>query len=281
MRAHLVLGVALLQAACLQPGAPYLSELDSTPPQVLSTRPALRPDGGVSTLASSAVIEVTFSEAMDPRSVRPGINVTQDARCEGLEEPLLITVPPPSPTTPEDLDEPYTVRAVPMKGEFKAGATYGLALRTLLADAQGNPLAEPLCIPFEVNDACSLARPVLFSGGATTVSFPVDFTGANDDFSGSCNGQVPDSPERAFRFVLSAAKTVHIESRPVDGGTADPVIYLRKAPCGSGVELACSDEAAPAPERIHEPLLEGEYYLFVEQKGASEAGPVEVTLSLQ
>ncbi|MFZ5468085.1 MAG: hypothetical protein ACOZIN_01500 [Myxococcota bacterium] len=130
------------------------------------------------------------------------------------------------------------------------------------------------------NDLCTGARAISFPTGASTVRFVIDTAPGRDDYSGSCNPFEPQSPEAVYLLSLSATRQVTITTAAVDGGTADPVLYLRQAPCESGSELACDDQLPPTPESISRTLAPGDYFLFVEGYGTAGAGPTEVTVTL-
>ncbi len=138
-------------------------------------------------------------------------------------------------------------------------------------------LSPPSAAP--VNDVCANAVPIQLTGN--TASFTVDTFPANDDYQGSCNTIQKNSPEVVYRLTLASTASVSITSREPDGGTADPVIYLRAAPCETGVELDCQDELPGRPENIMLSGLDaGDYYLFVEGYGLGGAGPTEVTVTV-
>ncbi len=141
----------LIWAACLEPGAPLLARLDETPPSVLSTVPPITDGGTLSSLPAGSPIEITFSEEMDIRTLRPGISVLKRNRVPPEELSLLVTVPPPGPPLVQDLDRPYLVRVYPNGQTLLPDNTnYSLVLRTLLADAQGNALPEEIQIRFRI-----------------------------------------------------------------------------------------------------------------------------------
>ena len=85
---RLLTACALLSfAGCLDPGDPVLAVRDTDPPEVQSTDPAANAQ-----IASDGSLEITFSEYMDVRTLRPGIAVFY-----GRDEvPLSITVPAPT-----------------------------------------------------------------------------------------------------------------------------------------------------------------------------------------
>lgn len=139
MRIALATTVLALGAGCLNPGeSPYVKQ-DYQSPVVTSIVPAMGGDAGVPILTPSQFIVITFSEAMDLDSLRPGIVIRNKDR---KEQALTIQVEPDQvrPVTSRDNDIPFSVNisAAEMSG-FSTGG-YQLILRTLLIDQQGNSL---------------------------------------------------------------------------------------------------------------------------------------------
>jgi hypothetical protein len=98
-------------------------------------------------IATDGTLEVTFSEFMDVRTLRPGIAVFLGR--DTNEVPLIITVPAPTEGD-EDIergDVPYTVM-VRAASPLTANASYQLQLRASLTDYEGNPLGKELRVPF-------------------------------------------------------------------------------------------------------------------------------------
>lgn len=142
MRLFLI-GAVLAAAGCLSPGSSPLSPLDQTPPLLVRLKPDLTSDGGTPlTLPVATTIEVTFSEELDPGSLRPGISVFwHAAQGDPYQEVQLNLVAPPAVKNTADLDREYTVSvsAAGARG-FEVGTCY-LLLKNLLIDRQGNPIA--------------------------------------------------------------------------------------------------------------------------------------------
>jgi len=129
-------------AGCLEAGDAIYPARDLDPPDVVSTVPG--PNG---ILPAGGTLRITFSEAMDVRTLRPGIAVFS-----GRDElPLTITAPP-VPETDEAVergDVPYTVDVVPAEGTvLSPGSQYTLVLRDALTDTEGNPLATEVRVLF-------------------------------------------------------------------------------------------------------------------------------------
>jgi hypothetical protein len=140
-RLLMAIAVLGLTAGCLDPGDPLLGVRDTTPPEVTATDPAAN-----ATIDSDGTLNITFSEYMDVRTLRPGIAVFS-----GRDEvPLHITVPAPAEGD-EDVergDISYTVMVKAEAGSFTANTAYSLVLRTLLTDYEGNELVEEVRVPF-------------------------------------------------------------------------------------------------------------------------------------
>jgi hypothetical protein len=131
------LAFAVLASACLSLGNSPLAPLDETAPTLLRLKPELREpgDAGVLELPVAGQIEITFSEQMDPSSLRAGISV----RNKGLEVPLSIVAPDATPN-PSDVDREMTVTVAAAGNQgFPLGVSR-LVLKTLLIDQQGNTI---------------------------------------------------------------------------------------------------------------------------------------------
>lgn len=142
MRRLLTACALLSLTGCLDPGDPLLGVRDTTAPTVQSTDPAA--NGEIST---DGTLNITFSEYMDVRTLRPGIAVFLGR--DPNEVPLSITVPAPTDGD-EDVergDIPYTIM-VKASQPFTANSSYLLVVRTSTTDYEGNPLANEVRIPF-------------------------------------------------------------------------------------------------------------------------------------
>lgn len=133
---------SLVLSGCLEPKGPGLGREDTGVPTITGTKPA----SNETAFAKDGELEVTFSEVMDPRTLAPGIAI------QTTDTVLAVTVTIPTPSGIEDdpnpVDIPYTVRARPISGALLAATKYDLVLRTLLADTEGNPLAQEIRVPF-------------------------------------------------------------------------------------------------------------------------------------
>ena len=139
--------LSLTWVGCLDASNGVLAYKDTLAPSVLSTNP-----GSGAIIARTATISITFSEAMDERTLGAGIQLSK----AGTPVPLVLGVPPPAelPQTSENQDLPYTVSASPAAGLFEpsigSALDYLLILNTLLTDQAGNPLAGQIEIRFSV-----------------------------------------------------------------------------------------------------------------------------------
>jgi hypothetical protein len=124
--------LALWGAGCMVAGDSPLSPRDNAPPTIRETLP---PDLGQ--IPRNQPIKIIFSEPMDPRSIRPGINLYL-----GKEQvPLQLEIPPPGlDPDPVAIAQPWEVTGRPTGGLLASDSTYTLFLRTVLTDTAGNPL---------------------------------------------------------------------------------------------------------------------------------------------
>ncbi len=130
-------------------------------------------------------------------------------------------------------------------------------------------------LPGVTNDTCSAPLVASVDGGAVRV----DLSGANDDLVGTCNATTADSRDAVWQVNLSQTSDFHAVVRPLvaDAGI-DSILYLRSAPCATGSELNCTDNAVADLEHLRaRGLAAGTYYLVVEGYGARGSGPVELT----
>ncbi|WP_223753780.1 Ig-like domain-containing protein [Myxococcus sp. RHSTA-1-4] len=99
------------------------------------------------TVAPDGTLRITFSETMDPSTLRPGIAVFA-----GRDEVALTLTAPAVPELEEDVergDVPYTVEATAAEGSaLQPGTSYTLVLRDSLLDLEGNPLTAEVRVAF-------------------------------------------------------------------------------------------------------------------------------------
>lgn len=132
--------LALCGPGCLVAGDSPLPQRDKSPPAIRETLP---PDLGQ--IARSQPIRIIFSEPMDPRSIRPGINLYL-----GRDPvPLNLEIPPPGlDPDPVAIAQPWEVTGSSTGGLLAPDSTYTLFLRTVLTDTAGNPIEREEKITF-------------------------------------------------------------------------------------------------------------------------------------
>jgi cysteine-rich repeat protein len=116
---------------------------------------------------------------------------------------------------------------------------------------------------------CADALPLPAAGGTLSGT-----TGGWSEFSGSCGGG--GTGEVVYEWTPDASGLATIETC---GDTDfDTVVYVREAPCVSGSELACNDNACGVQSRLEMAVVAGQtYYIFVDGAG-SAAGDFTLTV---
>lgn len=132
---------ASLLFACLAVDRPVLATKDLDPPEFLEADPAAG-----STIGREDPIFLTFSERMDPRSLRPGIWLLEEGR---TPVPVVVELPEEAievPDAVEQTDVPYTIRVRPEQ-PLEPSTDYTLVLGgpsvggdSVLTDTEGNLL---------------------------------------------------------------------------------------------------------------------------------------------
>ncbi len=166
--AVLVVALAFALAGCARKGEPSGGPPDIVPPRVLSAVP----DSGTAGVAPDAVLSVTFSEGMEPRStgeavsLAPRVDIRQ-RRWKGRQLGLV-------------LEQPLGV-----------GRTYTLFVAGTARDAHGNPMGQGRTIVFSTADSFP---PGLLEGRIVARGFEAEGTYL------WCYGadRVPDSTARDF-----------------------------------------------------------------------------------
>ena len=148
LRRLCALAVAGGAMGCLEPGGPYLEKLAQSAPTVISINPAETGDPPARRLPQGQRLVITFSEEMDPHSLVGGISVLL-GRTEIPIQVYTLTTPA---TRYEGTQTPYEVQVGPGEGmrQFDQDSSYSLLLRTLLLDAEGNPVSAEQTVPFRV-----------------------------------------------------------------------------------------------------------------------------------
>src|SRR4051794_5384839 len=91
----LVLVVSALATGCLDPAGAYLSKMDERPPSVVSSTP-VELTGVATAIPKDAQFSVTFSEEMERRSLKGGIQLFRG----NVPVDLTFTLPPAEPGLP-------------------------------------------------------------------------------------------------------------------------------------------------------------------------------------
>jgi hypothetical protein len=147
MRSHTLPMIALLLGGtgCLEPHGAYLAKMDELPPTVVSSSPVPL-TGAAPAVALAERFLVTFSELMEPRSLRGGIQLFQGTS----QVALTLTLPTPDPLEDgiDRGDQPYEVGFAPTSGVLQANRRHTVVYSTVITDTEGNALANEVRISF-------------------------------------------------------------------------------------------------------------------------------------
>lgn len=145
----------------------------------------------------------------------------------------------------------------------------------------GTPTCDPAtwtCVPPN-GETCAGALSISVAPGQST-SFVVDTSGKRNDVSGSCNLDTPNGDaELVFRLTLTQTQDITVQARAQSGSAADPVLYLRKAPCETATELRCVDFEGSSEKLEVFNQEPGQYFIVIETWNGA-AGPMDVTVTL-
>ncbi|MBX7099857.1 MAG: hypothetical protein K1X89_19230, partial [Myxococcaceae bacterium] len=127
-------------------------------------------------------------------------------------------------------------------------------------------------------ETCATAQDLILNG--SSLNFQVNTTAAVNDSEGTCNKSA-GGPELVFHLAVPQAKDVTITAARSAGAASNPVLYVRTAPCDTGVELGCSDNqsSSSATETVKLLNRSGDLYIFVETYGAA-SGLVDVSVTV-
>lgn len=125
-----------------------------------------------------------------------------------------------------------------------------------------------------LGEECSNPAPIVFPTGSSVSSFSVDTTLAGDQHGSSCGSF---GGEFVYHLALMQSATVTVTATAPASSSADPVLYLRSAPCLSGMELACVDAFGVSDTFTTGVLAPGDYYVFIETYG-TYTGALDVTV---
>lgn len=137
----------------------------------------------------------------------------------------------------------------------------------------GSPDAGP------TGETCRAPLLLAFSdAGVATAT--ADTSRATDDHSGSCNG-LTGGPELVYRVHLAATGDLQAVAAPRPASAADPVLWIRSAPCGAGTELGCADATrAMGTEQVTlRRAPPGDYDVYLETYGTT-VGLVDLTITV-
>jgi hypothetical protein len=137
---------SMLVSACLDPKGASLSRMDERPPTVKESSPVPL-TGAAAAVPSNATFSVTFSEEMEPRSLRGGVQLYKG----NVPVTLRFTLPTPEPGTPgvDRGDIPYALQFIPDPPGLDPNTRHTLLFSTILTDLEGNPLEQEVRLTFQ------------------------------------------------------------------------------------------------------------------------------------
>jgi len=128
-------------------------------------------------------------------------------------------------------------------------------------------------------ESCAAAAPSTVPGCELPRSyrFRVNLNG-NDDEQGICSARMGLGRDFVYVLRLDATYDLKVDVTPTPGSPAQPVVYIRRMPCG-GQELACSDTGAASSVLLRSRTA-GDYAVIVDTRDAAGGGEVEVAITL-
>lgn len=133
-------------------------------------------------------------------------------------------------------------------------------------------------VPIPSFDTCAAPYLITFPVGVSTIRFTVDTSDFTDNERGSCGSF--GGRDAIYQLTQNAGHTITVTTQPVDGGSSDPVVYLRANGCtDAGFEVSCVDEVSPTPEVLSAWLDAGTYFLVIDSHSSDSAGPTVVTVT--
>lgn len=92
-------------------------------------------------------------------------------------------------------------------------------------------------------ESCATAAPLALPGCTLprSATFRVDLSARADDDHGVCSASAGGGRDLVYLLTLDATYDVDVSAAPVAGSMAEPLVYVRKAPCTGGQELACME----------------------------------------
>mgnify|MGYP002381847139 CR=1 FL=1 len=138
---------------------------------------------------------------------------------------------------------------------------------TLCATVQG-------CAPPPPNDTCRAPQVLTIPSSVSGIT-----VGANNDFTpntsiAGCAGGA--GGDMVFTFTLTAPATVDIDTV---GSDFDTVLYVRRADCLAGAQVACNDDTGGLTSSVSFGASAGTYYVFLDGFGPDSRG--NYTLSIR
>ncbi len=145
--------------------------------------------------------------------------------------------------------------------------TYFLAVDGVSPGAIG---AYTLRFSLDAQDTCTAPPTIAAPPPATTLTLTGSTALATADYMGTC-GAVGSAPDHVYALSVSTTGPFVFETHTTASSDFDTVLYVRRSPCATGVELGCNDNggADPSKSRLALTLDPGTYYVFVD--GASGA----------
>lgn len=132
----------------------------------------------------------------------------------------------------------------------------------------------PNCLTPVPNDRCDGAIPITVPSRTTGTT-----QGATNDFTpqlgqpGCAGGAGPDV---VYALRVTRATTVTIDTL---GSTFDTVLFVRRADCDAGPQVACNDDTMGLQSRVTFAVTPGVYYVFLDGFGGSSMGNFVMTVS--
>jgi hypothetical protein len=128
------------------------------------------------------------------------------------------------------------------------------------------------------NDTCSgaqmVAVPSVTTG--TTVGATNDVQPVISGFPGCAGGAGPDV---VYTFNITARTPLTIDVASTSGGY-DPVVHVRRAPCETGTQLACNDDAVGTDARVAFVADPGTYFVFVDGFNMTSQGAFRLSIGV-
>jgi hypothetical protein len=131
-------------------------------------------------------------------------------------------------------------------------------------------------------ESCVDAAPIALSGCTLprTVTFQVDLASRNDDDHGVCSAAGGGGRDLVYLLTIDQTYDIDVTVAPAPGSMAEPVVYVRKAPCVGGQELACFEGGGGTASVHLKSRPAGDYAVFLDTYDAASGGLVNFTITL-